>query len=45
LKNHFHGQRPLKVKHVSSDYKQSSVSKLLCFFQSYRLEATDCCVP
>jgi Right handed beta helix region/Pectate lyase superfamily protein len=44
LNNHFDGQRPLKVKHVSSDYKQSSLSKLLCFFQSYRLEATDCYV-
>ena len=45
VKNHFDGQRPLKVKHVSSDYEQSSLSKLLCFFHNYRLEAASCYVP
>ncbi len=43
--NHFDGQRPLKVKHVTSNYKQSLLSKVLCNFQSYSLEATDCRVP
>lgn len=45
LNNHFDGQRPLKVKHVTSDYKQSLLSRVSCLFQIYRLEATDCYVP
>jgi len=45
LNNYFERQRPLKVKHVTSDYKQSLLSKVSCFFQRYRLEATDCYVP
>jgi Right handed beta helix region len=43
--NQYIGQRPLKIKHAASDYRQSTLSKLFCLFRSYRLEITDCRLP
>jgi len=44
-KNHYIGQRPLKIKHATSNYRQSTLSKLFCLFRSYGLEITDCRLP